>query len=68
MTKRTRGRKLKKITKIQTAEMVMAAGAIGLLVIGLIFITSHPVIAVLLGVGAAAVGIGYYMYQYQKNK
>lgn len=52
-----------KITKGQTAMIVMSvAGVIGALVL-INAVRLHPVIAILIGLAVVGVGVGYYMYK-----
>jgi uncharacterized membrane protein len=57
-----------KISKGQTALIVMSiAGVLGALVL-INAIRLHPVIAILIGLSVIGVGIGYYMYRRNKDK
>jgi hypothetical protein len=52
-----------KITKGQTALIVMSiAGVLGALVL-INAVILHPVIAILIGAAVVGVGVGYYMYR-----
>jgi uncharacterized membrane protein len=57
-----------KITKGQTALIVMGiAGVLGALVL-INAVRLHPVIAILIGLAVVGVGVGYYMYRRNKDK
>lgn len=57
-----------KITKGQTALIVMGiAGVLGALVL-INAIRLHPVIAILIGLAVVGVGVGYYMYRRNNGK
>jgi uncharacterized membrane protein len=57
-----------KITKEQTAVIVMSiAGVLGALIL-INAIRLHPVIAILIGLSIVGVGVGYYMYRRNKDR
>ena len=52
-----------KITKEQTAEIVIGAGVIALAITTIAFVKTHPIYAILAVVAVIATVVGYVMYK-----
>ena len=57
-----------KITKEQTALIIMVVGSVISLIAVATFIRTHPIYALVIIASLISIGIGYYMYYRNKNK